>query len=59
MSRVKGYGVVTVMPENVTPERRKLLEIFGAEIIDSPGELGSNGAIEVAREMDREQRTGC
>lgn len=52
VSRVKGYRVVTVMPENVTPERRKLLLIFGAEIVDSPGELGSNGAIEVARTMD-------
>jgi [CysO sulfur-carrier protein]-thiocarboxylate-dependent cysteine synthase len=56
VSRVKGYRVVTVMPSNVTPERRKLLEIFGAEIIDSPPELGTNGAIEVARELDREQR---
>jgi [CysO sulfur-carrier protein]-thiocarboxylate-dependent cysteine synthase len=54
VSRVKGYRVVTVMPSNVTPERRKLLEIFGAEIIDSPPELGTNGAIEVARELDRE-----
>jgi cysteine synthase len=54
--RVKGYRVVTVMPSNVTPERRKLLEIFGAEIIDSPPELGTNGAIEVARELDSEER---
>jgi cysteine synthase B len=54
VSRVKGYRVVAVMPENVTPERRKLLEIFGAEIIDSPAERGTNGAIEVARELDRD-----
>src|SRR5438270_5627118 len=52
VSRVKGYRVVAVMPSNVTPERRKLLEIFGAEIIDSPGDLGTNGSIEVARELD-------
>jgi len=56
VSRVKGYRVVAVMPSNVTPERRKLLEIFGAEIIDSAPELGTNGAIEVARELDREKR---
>jgi cysteine synthase B len=55
VSRVKGYRVVTVMPENVTPERRNLLEIFGAQIVDSPGELGTNGAIAVAREMDRQE----
>lgn len=54
--RVKGYEVVTVMPSNVTPERRKLLEILGATIVDSPPELGTNGAIEVARELDRERR---
>jgi cysteine synthase B len=54
VSRVKGYRVVAVMPENVTPERRKLLEIFGAEIIDSPAERGTNGAIEVARDLDRD-----
>jgi [CysO sulfur-carrier protein]-thiocarboxylate-dependent cysteine synthase len=53
VSRVKGYRVAAVMPSNVTPERRKLLEIFGAEIIDSPGELGTNGAITVAQELDR------
>jgi cysteine synthase B len=56
VSRVKGYRVVTVMPSNVTPERRKLLEIFGAQIIDSPPERGTNGAIEVARDLDRDQR---
>lgn len=52
VSRVKGYRVVAVMPQNVTPERRKLLEIFGAEIVDSPADRGTNGAIEVARELD-------
>ncbi len=54
--RVKGYPGVAVMPENVTTERRKLLEIFGAEIIDSPGDRGTNGSIEVARELDRDPR---
>lgn len=54
VSRVKGHRVVAVMPENVTPERRKLLQIFGAEIIDSPGDLGTNGAVALARDLDRE-----
>jgi cysteine synthase len=54
--RVKGYPVVAVMPENVTPERRKLLEIFGARIIDSPAERGTNGSIEVVRELDRQSK---
>jgi len=54
VSRVKGYRVVAVMPANVTTERRKILEIFGAEIIDSPAERGTNGAIEVARDLDRD-----
>ncbi|MGH2443199.1 MAG: PLP-dependent cysteine synthase family protein [Chloroflexota bacterium] len=56
VSRVRGYRVVAVMPENVTSERRKLLEIFGARIIDSPGERGTNGSIEVARELDADPR---
>jgi cysteine synthase B len=54
VSRVKGYRVVTVMPSNVTPERRKLLEILGAEIVDSPAERGTNGSIELAKELDKE-----
>jgi cysteine synthase B len=42
------------MPDNVTRERRQLLEMYGAQIIDSPGELGSNGAVELARRLARE-----
>jgi len=56
ISRVKGYRVVAVMPANVTSERRKLLEILGAEIIDSPAEKGTNGSIEMVRDLDRQQR---
>lgn len=56
ISRVRGYRVVAVMPSNVTPERRRLLQIFGAEIIDSPPELGTNGAVALARELDREEQ---
>src|SRR5204862_3544904 len=42
--RVKGYKLKVVLPENVSPERRQLLEIMGAEVIPSPGEEGANGA---------------
>ncbi len=51
IGRVKGYRVVCVMPENVSAERTQLLHAFGAEIIYTPGELGSNGAIAHAKEI--------
>jgi cysteine synthase B len=47
----RGHRITLVMPDNITPERRQLAELFGAKIIDSPGELGSNGAIARAREL--------
>ncbi len=49
IARRKGYRVAVVMPDNVTQERRQLLGLYGAEIIDSPGDKGSNGAVEMAR----------
>ena len=49
--RIRGYRLTVVMPDNVTRERRQLLEIYGASIINSPGALGSNGAIEMARRL--------
>jgi [CysO sulfur-carrier protein]-thiocarboxylate-dependent cysteine synthase len=52
--RVKGYKLRVVLPENVSVERRQLLEIFGAEVIPSPAEEGSNGAIKVAQELAKE-----
>ena len=52
--RVKGYRLKVVLPENVSPERRQLLEIFGAEVVSSPADEGSNGAIRVAQELDKE-----
>jgi len=39
------------MPDNVTPERTQLLKMYGAEIVYSPGNLGSNGAVELALQM--------
>jgi cysteine synthase B len=47
----KGYPLKVVMPDNVTEERTRLLEMYGAEIVYSPGEQGSNGAVALAREM--------
>jgi cysteine synthase len=55
--RVKGYKLRVVLPENVSVERRQLLEIFGAEVIPSPKEEGSNGAIRVAQELAKEGDT--
>ncbi|MCZ7530487.1 MAG: cysteine synthase family protein [Acidimicrobiia bacterium] len=49
--RIRGYPLRVVLPENVSVERRQLLEIFGAEFVLSPPEEGSNGAIRVAREL--------
>ena len=51
VSRARGYRLKVVLPENVSPERRQLLEIYGAEIISSPGSEGSNGAIKVAQKL--------
>jgi [CysO sulfur-carrier protein]-thiocarboxylate-dependent cysteine synthase len=47
----KGYRLKVVMPDNVTPERTQLLEMYGAEIVYSPGDQGSNGAVAMAVEM--------
>lgn len=50
-ARRKGYRIVCVMPETASAERAKLIELYGGEIVYSPGEKGSNGAIAVATEM--------
>jgi cysteine synthase len=49
--RVKGYRLKVVLPTNVSIERRQLLELWGAEIIGSPGSEGSNGAVRLARRL--------
>src|SRR4051794_17856552 len=51
VARLKDYRLTCVMPENVTEERRRLLRLYGAEIVESPGEEGSNGAVRVAQEL--------
>lgn len=54
IGRRKGYKVKAVVPENVTVERRQLLELYGAEIIYSDGTKGTNGAIELAHKLAAE-----
>ncbi len=51
IARLRGYPIKIVMPENVSAERRQLLEVFGAEIIWSPGAEGSNGAVRMAQKL--------
>ncbi|MBI4289622.1 MAG: cysteine synthase family protein [Chloroflexi bacterium] len=54
IGRRRGHKVKVVMPENVSSERRELLELYGAEIVYSDGSQGTNGAIEVAQKMAAE-----
>src|SRR5438067_7890234 len=54
IARVKGYRLKVVLPENVSIERRQLLEVWGAEIITSPGAEGSNGAMRMAQRLAAE-----
>ena len=51
VAKLRGYKLRIVLPENVSPERRQLLQIFGAEVTSSPGEEGSNGAIRMAEKI--------
>jgi cysteine synthase len=51
VAKLKGYRLTCVMPANATPERRTLLELYGATIVDSPGDQGSNGAVRLAQEI--------
>jgi cysteine synthase B len=57
VAKLKGYRLTCVMPANATEERRLLLRLYGAKIIESPGEEGSNGAVRLALELaEREPR---
>ena len=51
VAKLKGYSLTCVLPENVTEERRRLLRLYGAEIVESPGAEGSNGAVRLAQEL--------
>jgi cysteine synthase len=51
VAKLKGYPLTCVMPQNATEERRRLLRLFGAKIVSSPGDEGSNGAVRLALQM--------
>ncbi len=54
VARVKGYHLKVVLPSNVSVERRQLLKVWGAEVIESPGSEGSNGAVRMAERIAAE-----
>ena len=51
IAKLKGYPLTCVMPENATEERKRLLRLYGATIVESPGAEGSNGAVRLALEL--------
>ena len=51
IAKTRGYPIKIVMPENVSIERRQALEVWGAEILVTPGEEGSNGAVRRAQAL--------
>jgi len=51
VAALKGYPLTCVMPENATPERKRLLRLYGADIVLSPAAEGSNGAVRLALEL--------
>ncbi len=51
VAKLRSYPLTCVMPANVTEERRRLLRLYGADIVDSPPEEGSNGAVRLALEL--------
>jgi cysteine synthase B len=50
-AKLKGYRFIAVLPESMSVERREILAAFGTEVVLSPGEEGTNGAIRVAKKM--------
>jgi len=56
VARRKGYRLTVVIPDNASEERIRLLELFGAEVVLSPGDKGTNGSIEVARRLAKDER---
>jgi cysteine synthase B len=59
IASLKGYPIKVLMPTSVSIERRQMLEVFGAELILTPGEEGSNGAVRRAQEMAAEHPEWC
>ena len=57
VAKLKGYKLTCVLPENATDERKRMLRLYGAEIVESPGAEGSNGAVRLALQMaERDSR---
>jgi cysteine synthase B len=56
VARRKGYSLSVVIPDNASEERIRLLELFGAEVILSPADKGTNGSIEVAKRLAEDDR---
>src|SRR5215468_5381022 len=54
IAHMRGYRMICVMPENTSVERRQILEMYGAQIIFSPGAGGSNEAVRMARRIATE-----
>lgn len=59
IARLKGHPIKILMPESVSIERRQMLEVFGAEIILTPGPEGSNGAVRRAQALAAEHPEWC
>jgi cysteine synthase len=59
IAKLKGYPIKILLPSSVSIERRQMLEVFGAEVILTPGEEGSNGAVRRAQEMAAEHPEWC
>jgi [CysO sulfur-carrier protein]-thiocarboxylate-dependent cysteine synthase len=55
VAKLKGYPLTCVMPENATEERKRLLRLFGAKIVFSPGDEGSNGAVRLALRLAEQE----
>ncbi|HEX2258460.1 MAG TPA: cysteine synthase [Actinomycetota bacterium] len=54
LARRRGYRLVCVMPETASKERTQMIQLFGGEVVYSPGKEGSNGAITMAQQMVEE-----
>ncbi len=54
IARDRGYGITILMPESVSIERRQMLEVYGAKLVLTPGEEGSNGAVRRAVQLAEE-----
>jgi len=59
IAQIKGYPITILMPTSVSVERRQMLQIFGADIVLTPGEEGSNGAVRRAQEMAERHPEWC